>query len=100
MLTNILLILILVSGVIYLRYTIVNYYCDVKESLLESHNVLYDELESIRDDTNNILIQYTDRLEDQEQLIAKLKETQAPEAVTDTVNLINEWMNGPNEDTK
>ena len=43
---------------------------------------------------------YLDRLETQERLIAKLKETQAPEEVVDTINLIDEWMNGPVETKK
>lgn len=117
--TNVLLVLLLIVSVVLLYFAVMNYIENAKASKkLEEvdHSVecikkdiyklhtLYDmaqrdlerqydfieaELRSIKTDKQ--------RMEAQEKLIAELKSKQAPDEVIDTIDLINEWMNGPKE---
>lgn len=70
---------------------------EVKQSLDVMGDIndnLIDLLLRVNKLSQEITIDYKTRIEQSEKLIAELKQTQAPQEVTDTVNLINEWMNG------
>jgi len=56
------------------------------------------DVETILEITNNIVKEYTNRLEAQEKLIAELKANQAPKEVVETVNLLNEYLFGAKEE--
>ena len=115
MLTNILLItllIVLISGVAYIRYyinsrlkvlrtQIANIYTaseEIKELIDTKLIDLHSSIAINKQMTLEVKAKLLPRIEVQEKLIAELKANQAPKEVVETVNLINEYLFGAKEE--
>lgn len=112
--TNILLItllIVLISSQVYMdvkhRKMVKidnNYKINLKKKLVHIESIINNNgkgtektnvtIRENKDMLLTIMKDYFDRIDRQEKLIAELKVNQAPKEVSDTVSLINEWMNG------
>lgn len=99
MLTNVLLITLLVL-------LISNIVLAVK-LFLKTENLLYFNADKIKTNYRTIIEvkemvyglrdNQNIRIQEQEKLISELKRTQAPKSVIDTIDIVDEWLNGKPE---